>query len=112
MTIKQSFSAFIETALPVLMLRNLYRLRWILLLGLVVWINAVAVAYFTHQNRVHTALLEQLKYEQYQLEMEWEALRLEQGTLAEHNRIESIAREKLSMKNVAATDEVLVKNKH
>jgi cell division protein FtsL len=54
--------------------------------------------------------LEQLRHEQYQLEMEWEALRLEQGALAEHNRIESLAKKKLAMKTVSANDEVVVEN--
>ena len=87
----------LEKALPVLVLQKLLGAKWILLLGAVVWFNAIGVAYVTHKTRQQTALLEQLKYEQYQLEMEWEALRLEQGTLAEHNRIENIARKNLEM---------------
>ena len=84
--LKHVFSQ-IEKALPILVLQRLLQAKWILILGVMVWINAVGVAFITHKNRQQTALLEQLKYEQYQLEMEWEALRLEQGTLAEHNRM-------------------------
>ena len=59
----------LETTLPVVVLQGLMRFRWILLLGLLVWVNAIAVAYFSHKNRQQTALLEKLKYQQYQLEI-------------------------------------------
>lgn len=108
MTWIKSITDKLETTLPVILLQRLVKFRWILLLAVLVWANAITVAYITHKNRSHTALLEHLKHEQYQLEMEWEALRLEQGTLAEHNRIENMAKQKLAMKNVAATDEVLI----
>ncbi|WP_144393702.1 cell division protein FtsL [Pleionea sediminis] len=104
------FVSKLEKTLPLVMLKNLFRLRWILLLGGIVWVHAIGVAYVTHLTRSQTAHLEDLKHRQYELEMEWEALRLEQGALAEHNRIESIARKKLAMKNVAATDEILIKD--
>lgn len=100
----------LEMTLPVMLLQSMLKHKWVMALAILVWGNAVGVAYVTHEVRSHTALLEQLKHEQYQLEMEWEALRLEQGALAEHNRIESLAKKKLTMKNVAANDEVLVEN--
>lgn len=99
----------IESALPLVLVKFLFSRKWLLLLGAVVWGNAIAVAYYTHQVRTRTAELEQLEFDQYQLEMEWETLRLEQGTLAEHSRIEDYARRKLKMKSVAASDEVLMK---
>ncbi|NVJ60780.1 MAG: cell division protein FtsL [Gammaproteobacteria bacterium] len=106
----KSIISQIEKALPILIVQKLLKMKWILVLGAVVWVNAISVAFLTHKTRQQTALLEHLKYEQYQLEMEWEALRLEQGTLAEHNRIENIARKNLEMKNVHATDEVLIRD--
>jgi cell division protein FtsL len=100
----------LEMTLPVLLLQSVSRQKWLLLLAVIVWANAVVVAFVTHQVRSNTAYLEQLRHEQYQLEMEWEALRLEQGALAEHNRIESLAKKKLAMKTVSANDEVVVEN--
>jgi len=100
----------IESALPLVVVKFLFTRKWIIFLGVLVWCNAIAVAYYTHKVRKQTAELERLEYIQYQLEMEWETLRLEQGTLAEHSRIEEYARKKLKMKNVVASDEVLMKN--
>lgn len=97
--------------MPVLALKKIWSVKWLVALAMLVWINAIVVVYFSHKVRNHTALLEDLKNQQYELEMEWEALRLEQGTLAEHNRIESLAKAKLDMKNVIAKDEKLVEIK-
>jgi cell division protein FtsL len=110
MKLVQALKQRLEMTLPVLLLQSVSRQKWMIIFALVVWANAVAVAYVTHQVRTNTAYLEQLKHEQYQLEMEWEALRLEQGALAEHNRIENLAKKKLAMKNVAANDEIVVEN--
>ncbi len=110
MKLVQTLWQRLEMTLPIMLLQSMLRQKWIMALAIVVWSNAIAVAYITHEVRSQTALLEQLKHEQYQLEMEWEALRLEQGALAEHNRIESLAKKKLTMKSVAANDEVVVEN--
>ncbi|MCO7223999.1 cell division protein FtsL [Pleionea sp. CnH1-48] len=104
----KKITALLEFALPVLAIKQLVRARWLILLALLAWVNAILVALFTHQSRTETALLEQLKHEQYQLEMEWEALRLEQGALAEHHRIAELAKEKLAMRAVARKDEKVI----
>ena len=95
----------LETTLPVMVYRQCLRYKWFVFLMLLVWFNAATIAVLTHKVRNQTALLEQLKYEQYQLNMEWESLRLEQGALAEYNRISVLAKDRLKMKSVARNDE-------
>lgn len=68
-----------------------------LLLGLAVVVSAVCVVRVKHENRLLTAALEALRVEREQLDMEWAQLQLEEAALAQHGRIDRIARENLGM---------------
>ncbi|MEE4246940.1 MAG: cell division protein FtsL [Kangiellaceae bacterium] len=105
---KANLINILEVTLPLIVFNKLLEKKWLVLLGAIVWANAIMVAYYSHKVRYETALIEELKNEQYQLEMEWETLRLEQGALAEHNRIESIAKKRLNMRHVSRNSEVLI----
>lgn len=81
------------------------------LLFLMVMISAAAVILSTHHNRQLSIALEQLMQEQDQLDVEWRHLILEQGTLTEHNRIETLVKKQLDMHRPSADEEVVVRLK-
>lgn len=59
--------------------------------------SALLVVQTKHENRTLVHELEQLRSEKARLETEWAQLQLEEATLANHGRVEQIAREKLGM---------------
>lgn len=59
--------------------------------------SGIWVATTKHEARQLFAELEELKREQDRLQIDWGRLQLEQSTMATHNRIESLAREKLAL---------------
>lgn len=72
--------------------------RWLLiLLVLAVLASALAVVAVKHDNRARVAYFEELRRERERLEVEWARLRIEEATLANHARIERVAREQLKM---------------
>lgn len=81
----------------------------VLLLGAVVVISAIVVAYQTHQHRQATIAFKQLQDEQTALDLQWQKLRLEQSALSEHSRIEQLAEDKLQMKHTENGDEIIMK---
>ena len=81
----------------------------VMLLGIVVVISAITVAYQTHQLRQATIALQRLQDEQTALDLEWQKLRLEQSALSEHSRVEQLATDKLQMKHTDNSDEIIMK---
>jgi len=79
-----------------------------LLFGLML-ASAVLLVYSKHQSRMLFVELQQLKVEMNALNTEWSQLQLEQSAWAEHSRVESIARERLSMVMPEPADVVFVK---
>jgi len=69
----------------------------VILLGVMVLVSAVLVVESKHENRRLVTELADLRAEHEHLETEWSQLQLEEATLANHGRVEQIAREKLSM---------------
>lgn len=59
--------------------------------------SALAVVRTKHENRALVTQLETLRTERENLNMEWAQLQLEEATLANNNRVEHIARERLGM---------------
>jgi cell division protein FtsL len=59
--------------------------------------SALGVVYTKHETRKLFVELQALQHQQDDMDVEWDRLQLEQSTWAVHNRIESIAREKLGM---------------
>lgn len=81
----------------------------VMLLGLVVVVSAIIVAYQTHQLRQATIAFKALQDEQTALDLQWQKLRLEQSALADHSRVEQLAKEKLEMKHTDNDDEIIMK---
>lgn len=81
--------------------------RWtVLLLGAAVMASALAVVKTKHENRTLVHRQEQLRAERAHLDTEWAQLQLEEATLAQHGRVEQIARDRLGM--IEAADTVVV----
>jgi cell division protein FtsL len=67
------------------------------IVGVAVLVSAVLVVKSKHENRRLVTELNDLRTERDRLDTEWSQLQLEEATLANHGRVEQIAREKLSM---------------
>jgi cell division protein FtsL len=67
------------------------------MLAVLVLTSAVLVVNSKHENRRLVNELAELRTEREHIETEWSQLQLEEATLANHGRVEQIAREKLSM---------------
>jgi len=70
----------------------------VLVLAGLVMASAIAVVETKHQSRSLFVTLEALRSERDELNTDWSRLRLEQGALATHSRIERIARDDLSLR--------------
>lgn len=68
-----------------------------LALALAVMLSAVWVVQVKHRNRALTNELEQLRVEREHLDLEWSQLQLEEATLAQHGRVEQLARSQFGM---------------
>jgi cell division protein FtsL len=68
-----------------------------LALGLAVLISAVAVVQVKQHNRELTTRLDGLRQDQQGLQLEWSQLQLEQATLAQHGRVDELARKQFGM---------------
>ncbi len=71
--------------------------------------SAILLIYSKHQSRKHFVELQQLKSEVNALNTEWSKLQLEQSAWSGHGRIETIAREQLSMVMPQPDDVVFIK---
>ena len=76
---------------------DLWRHKLQVVLTLAVLITAFAVILVTNMTRGLTAKQNDLMAEEDRLNIEWRHLLLEQGTLAEHSRVASLAMDKLQM---------------
>jgi cell division protein FtsL len=70
--------------------------------------SAILLVYSKHQSRKLFVELEQLRYQVDALNTEWSQLQLEQSAWSGHGRIESVARERLSMVMPESADVVFV----
>ncbi|GAC1619580.1 MAG: hypothetical protein NVS9B10_00420 [Nevskia sp.] len=68
-----------------------------LALALFVMLSALAVIQIKHRHRTLTTQLEQLRTERERLELEWAQLQLEEATLAQHSRVDTLARTQFDM---------------
>lgn len=76
---------------------------WLLLL-----LSAVAAVYARHEARKLFVELQTLERQRDELNIDWGRLRIEQGMLATHARVERLASEELGMRLPAADDVSLV----
>lgn len=81
----------------------------VMVLGAVVVVSAIIVAYQTHQLRQATIAFKALQDEQTALDLQWQKLRLEQSALSDHSRVEQLAEEQLEMKHTNNDDEIIMK---
>ncbi len=77
-------------------------------LALVTLLSALAVVWSAHQTRMARAELEALEKQRDELDNEYRALKLGQAALAEHGRVESVAKAKLGMERVGLENERVV----
>ncbi len=80
----------------------------VIFVGILVVVSGIVVAHQTHKMRQTTIALKQLEDEQTALELQWQKLSLEQSSLAEHSRVESLAEKRLKMKQLDSRNEVLI----
>jgi cell division protein FtsL len=71
-------------------------------------LSAVGMVYVQHRHRALYVELQALERERDSLEVEWGKLQLEQSTWATHERIESLARERLKLRVPPMSETVLV----
>lgn len=84
-----------------------HKLVIVLLLACI--LSAMAVVQMSHLNRQLT-IQQDLNYQQRdQLDTEWRNLLLEQRALAEHSRVEEIARRQLNMQRPTGDLDIMVK---
>ena len=77
------------------------------LLGVAVFLSALAIIDARHQNRVLFEQTQQLRQDRDQLNIEWGRLLLEQSTWSTHAYIEASAAQKLGM-HTPVNPEILV----
>ncbi|HZR37744.1 MAG TPA: cell division protein FtsL [Nevskia sp.] len=68
-----------------------------LLLAVLVIISAVAVVQVKQHSRNLTTRLDGLRQDAERLQLEWAQLQLEQATLAQHGRVDELARRQFGM---------------
>lgn len=83
----------------------------IIFIGVLVIVSAITVAHQKHQFRLKTSELTRLQDEQTSLDLQWQKLRLELSALAEHSRIEKLAKDKLKMKRLDKKEEVIIRDR-
>ena len=89
-------------------LGDLWRHKLQVVLAIAVLITAFAVILVTNMTRGLTAKQNDLMAEEDRLNIEWRHLLLEQGTLAEHSRVASLAMDKLQMARPLVTTEKVI----
>lgn len=96
-------------SLPRIVLQDIWHHKWMMLLGLAVVLNAVAVVYTSHISRSQTSQLDKLQQERDRLDIEWRNLLLEEQSLAEHSRVTRIATKDLDMERPSPNQEIVVR---
>ena len=80
----------------------------LLVCALAVIASGVGVVYAKYSSRKYFVELQNLRGERDAMDIEWGRLQLEQGALATHWRIESIARERLEMRMPSDTEVIVI----
>ncbi|MFK5969051.1 MAG: cell division protein FtsL [Candidatus Marithrix sp.] len=80
------------------------------LLTVLVFISAIQLILVRHKNRLLFVELQTLQHQQDKLNIELGQLQLEQGTLTNPDRIETIAKKRLNMIIPVTEDIIFLKN--
>lgn len=94
-----------------IILQDLWRHKWVLLIATLVMLNAVAVVYTSYISRSYTNQWDQMLQERDRLDIEWRNLLLEEQSQSEHSKITRIATKDLNMKRPLPNEEVVVRVK-
>ena len=94
-----------------LIMSDLSRHFFLIILFFLVLASAFSVTVSAHQNRQLNIAQEQLIQEKDALDVQWRHLIIEQSALTEHNLIERNVYEKLNMRRPNTDDEVLLRLK-
>lgn len=86
-----------QPLLGLLIIQDLWRNKLLLGFALLVLLSAGSVVEQSHRYRELVATLDSLSQHQDELTVEWRHLLLEENALAEHSRVEQIARKQLKM---------------
>lgn len=97
--------------LLLIIMSDLSRHLFLIILFLCVIGSAVAVAISAHKNRQLVIAQEKLVQDKDALDVQWRHLIIEQSALTEHNRIERAVKEQLGMRRPTREDEVLLRVK-
>lgn len=84
------------------------RLPLAVVVGVALFVSALATVYVQHYRRMQFVELRKLERERDDMQVEWGQLKLEQSTWATHERIERLALEKLDLHMPPAAEVVLV----
>ncbi|GDY26531.1 MULTISPECIES: cell division protein FtsL [unclassified Agarivorans] len=91
------------------MLKDLWRNKQQFLLLIAAVVSAFCVVWATHHTRMFVEQRELLMMSRDELNVEWRHLLIEQNALAEHSRIESIAKKRLDMHRPKIKDQVVIR---
>ena len=92
-----------------IVIADIWRHKWILLMAVVVLGNAVGVVYTSHATRKLTSQLDQLLQDRDRLDIEWRNLLLEEQSKSEHSRVTRIATKDLKMVRPLPKEEVVIR---
>ncbi|GAA5194346.1 cell division protein FtsL [Ferrimonas gelatinilytica] len=92
-----------------LILDDLWHHKGLLALALLVLLSALAVVWSAQESRRLTAQWNTLLQQRDLLDVQWRHLLLEEQTLAEHSRIDTVARKQLQMHRPSPGKEVVVR---
>jgi cell division protein FtsL len=96
-------------SLPRIVLQDLWRHKWVVLLGALVMANGIVVVYTSHVTRQLTSQWDQLLQEQDRLDIEWRNLLLEEQSQSEHSRVTRMATKELNMARPLPKEEVIIR---
>lgn len=82
----------------------------VLALAVLTFASAMLVVWSAHETRMARAELEKLERQRDELDNDYRELKLAQAALAEHSRVDVIAKQKLSMERVSAENERVVQH--
>ncbi|EGQ8944278.1 cell division protein FtsL [Vibrio parahaemolyticus] len=82
--------------------------RWSLLLLLLIMTSAMGVVFATHHARQAITEKDHTLVERERLDSEWRNLMLEETALAEHSRVQDLAKKDLEMKRPDGDKEVVI----
>lgn len=79
-----------------------------LILLMLIFASAMGVVFITHHSRQAISEKDQTLVERERLDNEWRNLILEETALAEHSRVQNLAKQELEMKRPDSDKEVVI----